>query len=153
VAPEAALVHARQIIKTMQELGWDDVTKRTLGDDLKYGRRSKTMPCHVRSTPCPRLSSDSPKLIPTIPARCVQTRSMSGNFTLRARIAAYSKWAKTADATSAPAPARSAFLPRFEREVDPDGNLPAAERTRGAEAARKAYFARLAYKAKSRRRK
>jgi hypothetical protein len=73
---------------------------------------------------------------------------------LRARIAAYSKWAQTPDASSATAPARRAFASRFEREVDPDGALPAAERERRAAAARKAYFTRLAYKsAKARRRR
>jgi len=51
----------------------------------------------------------------------------------------------TADAASATAPARSAFNARFEREVDPDGVLPAAERSRRAEYARKAYFTRFAY--------
>ncbi len=42
--------------------------------------------------------------------------------------------------------ARSAFLARFEREVDPDGVLPVEERTRRAAHARKAYFAALALK-------
>jgi hypothetical protein len=41
---------------------------------------------------------------------------------------------------------RAAFLSRFEREVDPDGVLPAAERQRRAEMARRAHFARLALK-------
>jgi len=46
----------------------------------------------------------------------------------------------------------TAFMARFEREVDPDGTL-AEERARRAEAARKAYFAQLAHKsAKARRR-
>jgi hypothetical protein len=40
--------------------------------------------------------------------------------------------------------ARRAFLDRFEREVDPDGRLPIAERRRRAAQARKAYFYRLA---------
>jgi hypothetical protein len=41
---------------------------------------------------------------------------------------------------------------RFERQVDPDGTLPEAERLRRAEAARKAYFTGLAFKsAKARR--
>jgi hypothetical protein len=44
------------------------------------------------------------------------------------------------------APARAAFLARFEREVDPESRLPQRERLRRAEAARKAYFARLALK-------
>ena len=50
--------------------------------------------------------------------------------------------------------AREAFMARFEREVDPDGTLAPEERTRRAEAARKAYFAQLAHKsAKARRRR
>src|SRR3954467_7644157 len=44
------------------------------------------------------------------------------------------------------AKARAAFLARFEREVDPEGSLPEAERRRRAEHARKAHFARLALK-------
>lgn len=72
---------------------------------------------------------------------------------LAARIAAHSKWAQTADPTDATAPARKAFLDRFEREVDPDGVLPLTERARRANHARKAYFTRLALKsAKARRR-
>ena len=48
------------------------------------------------------------------------------------------------DSRELTAPARAAFLARFEREVDPDGALPEEERRRRAEHARKAYFARLA---------
>lgn len=51
------------------------------------------------------------------------------------------------------APARSAtcataavISPRFERQVDPDGLLPEAERQRRALAARHAYFSALALK-------
>ncbi len=65
---------------------------------------------------------------------------------LRARLAAHSKWAHTADPTAATAPARAAFLDRFEREVDPDDVLTPQERARLAKHARKAYFARLALK-------
>ncbi|MDP9460708.1 MAG: hypothetical protein M3Q22_10825 [Actinomycetota bacterium] len=72
---------------------------------------------------------------------------------LAARIAAHSKWALTADPTAATAPARAAFLDRFEREVDPDGVLPPTERARRAEHARKAYFTRLALKSAKARRK
>lgn len=51
------------------------------------------------------------------------------------------------------APARAAFMDRFEREVDPDGTLDPAARARRAEHARKAYFTRLALQsAKARRR-
>jgi hypothetical protein len=43
-------------------------------------------------------------------------------------------------------------MDRFEREVDPEGVLPAQERQRRAEHARKAYFLRLALaSAKARR--
>ncbi len=72
-------------------------------------------------------------------------RMADGHARLRAKIAAHTRWALTADPTSATAPARSAFNARFDREVDPDGVLPAAERARRAEYARKAYFTRLAY--------
>jgi hypothetical protein len=50
--------------------------------------------------------------------------------------------------------ARLAFDARFEREVDPNGELDQAERARRAQMARKAYFLRLALKsAEARRRK
>ena len=58
---------------------------------------------------------------------------------LVAKIAAHEKWARTADPSAATAAARAAFLDRFERQVDPDGTLPPAERARRAEHARKAY--------------
>jgi len=48
--------------------------------------------------------------------------------------------------------ARATFLARFEEEVDPEGTLSEAERTRRAEAARRAYFARLALKSAQARR-
>ena len=52
------------------------------------------------------------------------------------------------------AKARESFLARFEDEVDPDRRLPADERLRRAEHARKAYFTQLALKsAKARRRR
>jgi hypothetical protein len=72
---------------------------------------------------------------------------------LRARLAAHSKWAATPDPTAATAPARQAFLSRFEREVDPDGRLTPEERCRRAEHAKKAYFARLALKSAQVRRR
>lgn len=72
---------------------------------------------------------------------------------LVARVAAHSRWAATADPTAATAPARKAFLDRFERQVDPEGVLAPAERARRAEHARKAYFTRLALKSSQARRK
>jgi len=51
-------------------------------------------------------------------------------------------------------PARDAFMARFEREVDPEGVLPEAERQRRARAAKRLYFQRLAWRsAKARRAK
>ena len=41
------------------------------------------------------------------------------------------------------APAREAFLSKFEREVDPDGLLSPEERRRRAEHARKAHMVRI----------
>lgn len=68
---------------------------------------------------------------------------------LRARIAAHELHAKGGTNT---APAREAFLARFERQVDPEGVLHPDERARRAEHARKAYFAKLALaSAKARR--
>jgi hypothetical protein len=63
----------------------------------------------------------------------------------RGRIGAYVQWSRTPDKAAHTAPARAAFVSRFEREVDPDGTLDPAERARRAEYARKAHFARLAF--------
>ena len=71
---------------------------------------------------------------------------------LRARIASHESWARTPDASARTAPGRKAFLDRFERQVDPNGELSPAERARRAEHARKAYFARLALKSARARR-
>jgi hypothetical protein len=60
------------------------------------------------------------------------------------RLGAHVSWANTADPTARTAPARRAFMERFEREVDPDGVLTPEDRARRAEHARKAYFQRLA---------
>lgn len=65
---------------------------------------------------------------------------------LRARLAAHALHAKVADPAAHTAPARRAFLDRFEREVDPEGVLPPAERARRGDHARKAYYTRLALK-------
>ncbi len=48
------------------------------------------------------------------------------------------------DSRDVTAPARAAFLARFEREVDPTGSLPDDERHRRAQHARKAHFSKLA---------
>lgn len=65
---------------------------------------------------------------------------------LRAQAAAHARWAHTADREAATAPARKAFIDRFEREVDPDGVLDPVERARRAASAKKAYFLGLAAK-------
>lgn len=62
--------------------------------------------------------------------------------TLRAKLAAHSKWANT-DPVEGTAAARAAFLDRFEQQVDPAITDP-AERARRAEHLRKAYMAKLA---------
>ncbi len=66
--------------------------------------------------------------------------------TLRARMAAHALHAGIADPAAATAPARQAFLDRFERQVDPDGVLSPDDRRRRAEHARKSYFLGLALK-------
>jgi hypothetical protein len=70
---------------------------------------------------------------------------------LRARVAAHTKHAKH-DPKAAMDKARAAFLARFDRQADPDGVLPPAERERRAQQLRSAHFARLALaSAKARR--
>lgn len=64
--------------------------------------------------------------------------------TLLAQAAAHSSWAKTTNRVARTEPARRAALARFEREVDPDGQLDPEERQRRAESARRAYFRYLA---------
>jgi hypothetical protein len=71
---------------------------------------------------------------------------------LRARMAAYRLHA-THDPRETTRKAREAFAERFEREVDPDGVLPPAERARRAEAARRAYFTGLALRSSRARRR
>jgi hypothetical protein len=63
---------------------------------------------------------------------------------LQARMAAHALHARITDPAAHTAPARTAFLSRFEREVDPEGLLTPQERARRAEHAKKAYFLRLA---------
>jgi hypothetical protein len=72
---------------------------------------------------------------------------------LRSRIGAHASWAGTADRSARTAPARKALNDKFDREVDPDGQLTPAERARRAESARKAYFTRLALKSAQARRR
>lgn len=70
---------------------------------------------------------------------------------LRARLGAYAMHGQN-DPRETTAKARAAFLARFERLADPEGQLPPAERQRRAEQLRSAHFARLALaSAKARR--
>jgi hypothetical protein len=63
------------------------------------------------------------------------------------KIAAEISWSRTSDRSARTRPAREKFLQRFEREVDPEGILPADERRSRAEHAKRAYMLRLAKKA------
>lgn len=63
---------------------------------------------------------------------------------LMGRIGGHTSWARTPDRAARTAPARAAYQRRFEREADPDGTLPDAERLRRAKALQSAYMARLA---------
>jgi hypothetical protein len=60
---------------------------------------------------------------------------------------------KKNDPRETTAKARATFRARFEAEVDPDGVLPADERLRRAEAARREYYVRLALKSSTARKK
>jgi hypothetical protein len=71
---------------------------------------------------------------------------------LSARIAAHDRWGHTADRAAATAPARAAFLNRFEREADPDGVLPPDVRAKLAANLMSAHFARMALKSAQARR-
>jgi hypothetical protein len=72
---------------------------------------------------------------------------------LIASIGAHASWARTADPAARTANARAAFNDSFERQADPDGTLPPAERARRAEHLRKAHYKRLALKSAQARRK
>jgi len=74
-------------------------------------------------------------------------------LSLRGKVAAHSRWARTPDRSGATAPARRGFDARFERDVDPEGKLPREVRARLVESARKAYFAKLALASAKARRK
>lgn len=71
--------------------------------------------------------------------------------TLRAKAAADASWANTGDRSARTEPARRAALARFERQVDPEGELPEEERIRRAESARRSYFRSLALRSSRKR--
>lgn len=68
---------------------------------------------------------------------------MSSIHCLLGRIGAHALHARY-DPRETTAPARRAFLDRFEKEADPDGTLDPTERTRRARHLRAVYFGRLA---------
>ena len=65
---------------------------------------------------------------------------------LRARAAAYERWARCPDRAEATRPAREALWRRFEREVDPDGVLAPEERHKRAQAAMRRHMCLMAAK-------
>jgi hypothetical protein len=65
-----------------------------------------------------------------------------GQRSIRARIAAHARWAKE-DPRATAERGQAGLLARFEREVDPDSQLPPAERRRRAESRRREHMARL----------
>lgn len=71
---------------------------------------------------------------------------------LRGRIGAYALHARY-DSRETTAAARATFFSKFERQVDPKGELTPDERARRAAAARSEHFARLAYRSALARRK
>jgi hypothetical protein len=71
--------------------------------------------------------------------------------TLRAKAAADASWANTEDRSARTEPARRAALARFERQVDPTGELPEEERLRRAASARRSYFRFLALRSARKR--
>jgi hypothetical protein len=83
----------------------------------------------------------------------MSTADQRSTRSLRARAAAHALHARVADPAAHTAPARKAFLDRFEREVDPDGVLPPEVRARMAAHARTAYFLGLAEKSRAARRR
>lgn len=86
-------------------------------------------------------------------ARRPRRRMSAEERELRARLAAHAMHARN-DNRAVTTNARRAFLDRFEREVDPDGILPVAERLRRAEHAKQAHMLRLALRsARVRRRR
>lgn len=72
---------------------------------------------------------------------------------LAAQVAAHTSWAGTSDRAARTAAARDALQARFESDVDPHRVLDPEERARRAGHAKSAYYARLALKAHSNRRK
>lgn len=74
---------------------------------------------------------------------------MSMSRSQAARVAAHTRWSQESDRRAATAAGTSAFLARFERLVDPTGELPADERAKRARNALSAHMTRLRAKRRS----
>lgn len=72
---------------------------------------------------------------------------------LKAQLAAHTRWSKTVNRTEATAPAREGLLIKFEKQVDPNGELTPEARRKMAENARNAHLKRMAYRASTSRRR
>lgn len=72
--------------------------------------------------------------------------STSAERRLRSQIGAHESWARTENRSAHTLPARIAAHHRFEKLVDPEGQLPPAQRAAMAENARKAHYRRMALK-------
>jgi len=73
---------------------------------------------------------------------------------LAAKIAANERWSRVADRSAEAAPlwrSNPTQLSYWERKIDPDGTLSAAERNRRATQARRAYMQKLALKSRNAR--
>lgn len=77
---------------------------------------------------------------------------MSNDRKQIAKIASHARWAREEDRSAATQPARAAMARKFEDEVDPDRVLPAEERAKRADSARRAHYQRLALKSAQARR-
>ena len=82
-----------------------------------------------------------------MPALPAEDRSLAG------RIAASERWAREPDRAAATAAARAGLRAKYEREADPDGSLPPAERARRADSLMRAHMLRMALKSKTARRR
>lgn len=72
---------------------------------------------------------------------------------LKAQLAAHTRWAKTVNRTAATAAAREGLLMKFERQVDPNGELAPGVRRKLAENARNAHMRSMSFRASTSRRK
>jgi hypothetical protein len=84
------------------------------------------------------LSSQAP------PTRASSQRTPT-SYALRGRIGGLVTHSRH-DSRELTAPGRAAFRSKFEREVDPNGELDPVERAKRADCARRAFYARIALK-------